>query len=325
MTTLGGKRVLVTGSSGFIGSRLLRRLSRVAGEIVALDRSAPGRPGHAVPDASVSWVTADVSRDDLAPHVDACDVVFHLAAVPGVRASWGAEFPTYLQANVIGTHRLLEACLSSGTRTIVYASSSSVYGVVRGPSSETDPTAPVSPYGISKLAAENLCRAYAERADSAFGAVALRYFTVYGPGLRPDMLIGRLIHSAMTGEPVHLYGDGSQRREFTYVDDVVSATIAAAELDREGSDVINVAGGSSTSVLDMLDLVGEVVGSKPNVRRVPFQNGDVPTTGARSHKARRLLGHRPEVDLREGLARTFEWMTTLPPEALSRYATKPPA
>ena len=188
----------------------------------------------------------DLATDRLDDAVDGCDVVFHLAARPGVRPSWGSEFHDYAQSNVLGTQRLLDACVRSGVRRLVYASSSSVYGPADRPSRENDRTSPVSPYGVSKLAAEQLCVAYACRPDNRLSVVALRYFTVYGPRQRPDMAIGRLLFAAYTGLPVTLFGDGSQRREFTYITDVVAATIAASQVDAQCA-VVNIGGGASVS------------------------------------------------------------------------------
>lgn len=194
-------RVLVTGAAGFIGSHLVGALLGRGVRVVGLDRRRVGE--HALADENLTQAVVsplftpyclDLAVDQLDDVVAGCDTVFHLAARPGVRPSWSREFLDYTQTNVLGTHRLLEACTRQGVRRLVVASSSSVYGPADRPSREDDPTCPVSPYGVSKLAAEQLWLAYARRADSPLSAVALRYFTVYGPRRRPDMAIDRVLH-----------------------------------------------------------------------------------------------------------------------------------
>ncbi|PWU50842.1 hypothetical protein DLJ47_23055 [Micromonospora sp. S4605] len=320
-------RILVTGAAGFIGSHLVDALLSRGVQVVAVDRRRLG--GDAFADENLaaavgsplcSPLCLDLATDQLEGVPDGCDTVFHLAARPGVRSSWGAEFLDYAQANVVGTHRLLDACVRSGVRRLVVASSSSVYGPADRPSREDDPTCPVSPYGVSKLAAEQLCLAYARRADSQLSVVALRYFTVYGPRQRPDMAIGRLLFAAYTGFPVTLFGDGSQRREFTYVSDVVSATIAAATLDTQ-AEVINVGGGASVSMLGAIDTATQVTGRQVPVKVVAAQPGDVPATAADLTRAGRLLGYWPTVGLHEGIARQAAWLVNLSRDRLTTFTS----
>ncbi|WBB47317.1 NAD-dependent epimerase/dehydratase family protein [Verrucosispora sp. WMMA2044] len=320
-------RVLVTGAAGFIGSHLVDALLARGVTVVGLDRRRLGE--HPLADENLAGAAAsplfssyclDLAVDPLDEVMAGCDTVFHLAARPGVRPSWGREFLDYTQANVLGTHRLLDTCARQGVRRLVVASSSSVYGPADRPSREDDPTCPVSPYGVSKLAAEQLCLAYARRADSALSVVALRYFTVYGPRQRPDMAIGRILFAAYTGFPVTLFGDGSQRREFTYVGDVIAATLAAGHLDGR-AEVVNIGGGASVSMLALIDETAKVTGREVPVKVVGAQPGDVAATAADLTRAGRLLGYWPTVGLREGLTRQATWLVNLPGDRLAAFAS----
>lgn len=291
--------VVVTGAAGFLGRHLLAGLTGAGQRVRALDRRLlEGMDGGAV-----QAVRVDRERDSLVPLLDQVPVVFHLAAVPGVRESWGARFGSYVAANLMGTQRLLEACDRAGVRRLVVASSSSVYGQAEQlPTPEDAVTRPVSPYGVSKLAAEQLALAYARRPHAGTSVVALRYFTMYGPGQRPDMLVGRLLRAALTGMAAPLYGDGSQARDFTFVGDAVAATMAAASAAGT-SEVVNVGSGASTSVLELTALVREVTGRPVPLQPAGGQAGDVDRTQACLAHAGGLLGYRPQMDLRAGLAR----------------------
>lgn len=310
-------RVVVTGAVGFIASHLVDALLARGHEVIAADRRSVHDDGlvavnlaRAVGNPRLRLRTIELAIGDLDRLVAGADTVFHLAAVPGVRSSWGSRFGEYVTSNVVATHRLLAACEHAGVRRLVFASSSSVYGTSSGPSRESDPANPISPYGVTKLAAEQLCLAHAGRPDTRLTMAVLRYFTVYGPRQRPGMAIGRLLRGALTGLGVPLYGDGLQRREFTYVDDVVAATLAAAtgELTAE---VINVGGGSSVTMLDVLDLVHDVTGRPVPLVPADAQAGDVAATEADLTRARQLLGYRPSVELREGIARQAGWLAEL--------------
>lgn len=314
-----GRRVVVTGAAGFIGSHLAESLLGRGAEVTAVDR-AIGNPDVLSDlqqrDVHPRWRAerAELAVDDLEDLLVGASTVFHLAAVPGVRDSWDAGFADYAASNVVGTHRLLGACERAGVERLVLASSSSVYGRVSSPSREEDPAAPVSPYGVTKLAAEQLCLAHADRADTELEVVVLRYFTVYGPRQRRDMAISRVLRAALSppaaavGPSFQLYGDGSQRREFTYVDDVVTATIAAGVAPLPAGVVINVGGGATVSMRELLDLAGEITGRPVPVVATGPRPGDVESTGADLTRARALLGYRPSVDLREGMARHATWL-----------------
>ena len=307
-------RALVTGGAGFIGSSLAARLADQGHEVLIADALTPyydpaqkranltpllRRPG-------VRLVVVNLVDGDLTPLLDEVDVVFHQAAQPGVRRSWD-DFGTYAAANITVTQRLLEAVLRrGGIRRFVYASSSSVYGNgARGGSAETDRPQPFSPYGVTKLAAEHLCRAYAE--NFSLPTVSLRYFTVYGPGQRPDMAFHRLIEAALHGTPFPLYGDGRQVRDFTYVDDVVAANLAAVSADPPPGTVVNVAGGSATTMREVVELIGELVGRPVRIDAQPCQPGDVRVTAARTTLACQVLGWEPQTDLRTGVDRQVAW------------------
>jgi nucleoside-diphosphate-sugar epimerase len=230
------------------------------------------------------------------------DVVFHLAGQPGVRGSWGDDFGPYLGRNIAATQRVLEAARAASLWKVVYASSSSVYG-----DSETYPTTedlaphPVSPYGVTKLAAEHLCELY--RTTSGVPTVSLRLFTVYGPRQRPDMAFSKLFRAALTGEKFLLYGDGRQSRDFTYVEDVVNAMVQSALSPWTG--VANIGGGSETTMYEVIDKVQKLAGPV-DVVRLPQQRGDVRHTAADTTRAREGFGYRPQVSLDEGLARMAE-------------------
>jgi nucleoside-diphosphate-sugar epimerase len=314
------KRALVTGVSGFIGSQLAQALVGKGIEVVGID-SMPcryGSPTELIESPLFRRASLDLTIDPLESALAECDVVFHLAAKPGVRDSWN-EFSAYLDGNVAATQRLLECCWQQGTPRVVFASSSSVYGATVGPSCEDDDCRPMSPYGVTKLAAEQLCLAYARRTDNPLSVVALRYFTVYGPRQRPDMALGRLLFAAYSGTPMTLYGDGRQRRDFTYVSDVVDATIAAVAIDcRE--EIINVGSGTSVSLIDAISIASRVVGRPIPLDVAVEQPGDVPVTHADLETARDLLDYRPAVDLTEGLARQAEWMRNLGNDDLKSFA-----
>lgn len=262
-------------------------------------------------DRRFELVECDFRTDELRDVLADVDVVFHLAAVPGVRASWSEGFRAYVETNVLATQRLLEAAQHAGLERFVYASSSSVYGDAdRYPVGEDDVKRPRSPYGVTKLAGEHLCETYAD----VFGmsTVSLRYFSVYGPRQRPDMGIHRIIEAGLGRGTFTVLGDGTHVRDMTYVADAVAATVAAAAADVEPGATINVAGGSGTSVKEILDMVGEILGHGVPVRWAQEQAGDVRRTGGATERACAVLGWEPKVDLRTGLERQMEWHRRLP-------------
>ena len=305
-------RALVTGGAGFIGAHLTEALVAQGHDVRVVDcltdyyDPAIKQANLDRLDAGVEVVQADLRTDDLADLIDDVDVVFHQAGQPGVRLSWAEGFRAYESSNVLGTQRLLEACRGRDLRRFVFASSSSVYGdAERYPTTEDDLPSPRSPYGVTKLAAEHLCVAYAANFD--IPTVSLRYFTVYGPRQRPDMAFSRLCEAIVAGTPFPLYGDGSQVRDFTFVGDVVAANLAAAAGEVTPGTVLNVAGGTSISLSGVVELLEELSGTTVPIDHRPPQSGDVVRTGGSTVRIRELLGWYPVTDLRHGLQLQLEW------------------
>jgi nucleoside-diphosphate-sugar epimerase len=311
--------VLVTGSAGFIGSHTVERLladgHRVRGVDCFTDNYDPrfkranvelvaGHPDHELIEADL--VTAD-------PHelLDGVDAVLHLAGQPGVRDSWADGFSTYVDRNIVATQRLLEAATGRGLSRFAAASSSSVYGDAETyPTTEAALPRPVSPYGVTKLAAEHLCTLYA--ANFGVPTVSLRYFTVYGPRQRTDMALRRMVDLTLAGEPFPLYGDGSVSRSFTYVADVVEANLAALFHPAPPGTALNIANESTASMLELLDLVGDAVGSPVQVERHEAAPGDAQRTGGSSGLATEVLGWSPSTPLAVGIGEMVEWCRTAP-------------
>jgi nucleoside-diphosphate-sugar epimerase len=226
-----------------------------------------------------------------------------------VRSSWGTGFDEYIDRNVVATQRLLEAARSAQLDRFVYASSSSIYGNAEShPTRETALPQPLSPYGVTKLAAEHLCSAYGK--GYGVPTISLRYFTVYGPRQRPDMAIHRLIEAALRGREYTLFGDGSKVRDFTYVDDVVEANVLAATADTVPGSVFNVAGGSEVSIRSLIELVEQTTGFKIPLVRAPDAPGDAERTGGSTNLIREALGWYPKTSLADGVQRQTEWHRT---------------
>lgn len=302
-------RYVVTGAAGFIGRHLSSGFLAGGHEVVGVD-SYTDYYDPARKRANAAWLAAhdgfteverDLVTDPIDEILDGADAVVHLAGQPGVRLSWADGFGTYVDRNVGASQRLLEAARRTRVPRLVLASSSSVYGNAADcPVSEDAPTRPFSPYGVTKLAMEHLAGAYVE--NWKLPVVMLRYFTVYGPAQRPDMAMHRFIERVAAGEPVPVYGDGQQVRDFTYVGDAAAATVAAADADLAPGTVLNVAGGSSATINDVLDLVSRCVGREVVVDRLPPQPGDVRVTGGAIDRARALLRWAPEVSLDDGVS-----------------------
>ena len=302
----------MTGAAGFIGSHLCERLLRNGAEIRAVDRLSDyydpdlkrGNLAAVEGEAGFSFAEGDLNELDLESLMAGVEVVFHLAAQPGVRASWGQDFDVYLSDNVLATQRLLEVARGRRLRRFVFASSSSIYGDAEGlPVKESDTPAPISPYGLTKLAGEHLCRQY----FGGFGVptVALRYFTIFGPRQRPDMAFSRFVRAGLDGEPIEVFGDGLQERDFTYVADAVDATVAAAERGTPGA-AYNVAGGDAANVAEVIETLGRLLGGEPTVDHRSIVVGDARRTRADTSSAREELGYRPGISLEEGLRMQIE-------------------
>jgi nucleoside-diphosphate-sugar epimerase len=312
-------RALVTGAAGFIGSHLTEALLAEGSEVVGLDAFTDFYP-RCVKEAnlerarshrSFELVEALLQDAPLGPLLDGVDCIFHLAAQAGVRSSWGREFETYTNHNVLATQRLLEAATSAPRRPrVVYASSSSVYGDAPSlPFREDAACRPVSPYGVTKLAAEHLALLY-ERSHE-LPVVALRFFTVYGPRQRPDMAFHRFLTAALRGEGIRVFGDGTQTRDFTYVSDIVAAVRAAGDRGRTGC-VYNIGGGQRLALTQVLARIEAVTDRRLRVEHAAAQKGDMRDTFADTSAAERDLGFRPSVAVEEGLAREWEWLRGRP-------------
>ena len=261
-----------------------------------------------------------LSLEDL---VAECDVVFHLAAEPGVRPSWGQRFEAYTRNNVLATQHLLEATREHPDVRFVYASSSSVYGQAESfPTEESVVPAPFSPYGMTKLSGEHLCGIYA--GNFGVSTVSLRYFSVYGPRQRPDMAFRIFCTRALRDEPIEVYGDGLQTRDFTFVGDIVAATRAAALADVPPGAIFNVGGGSAVSLRETIDMLGEIRGAPLNARYGEPQKGDVRDTAANISAARKHLGYAPQVDLETGLRAQWEWAVEQTARQGARADSVPP-
>jgi UDP-glucuronate 4-epimerase len=296
-------RYVVTGAAGFIGSHLTEALLGDGHETVAVDCLTDYYdPVEKVENArGFDLQRLDLAEDDL--DLGGVDGVFHLAGQPGVR-SFGDAFPIYLRRNVLATQRVFQTAAEAGVR-VVFASSSSVYGEAeRYPTPESAMPQPISPYGITKLACEQLAHAYA----TSFGldGVVLRYFTVYGPRQRPDMFFRRVCDALRDGSTFEIYGSGEQSRSFTEVGDAVAATIAAMEHAAPG-EVYNVGGGDEATMLEAIHLLEEISGRALDVRHVDAARGDVSRTKADVTRIRDALGWEPRVPLAGGLARMWAW------------------
>jgi UDP-glucose 4-epimerase len=307
-------KALVTGAAGFIGSTLVDALTASGADVVGVDcftdyydravkesnlAEARRRSGFTLIEEPLQTLALDGVLDGVTH-------VYHLAAQAGVRGSWGEMFSTYTAHNVDATQRLLEALKGRPIERLVYASSSSVYGDVAAlPMREDGFVQPLSPYGVTKLAAEHLCNLY--HANYGIPVVSLRFFTVYGPRQRPDMAFHRFARAALLGNPIQLFGDGGQTRDFTYVDDVVTAVRAAGDRGRPGR-VYNIGGGSRVSMNDVISTIEGITARTLDVRRQPAEKGDMRDTFADTTRAREDLGFRPAWSLEAGLRRQCEWL-----------------
>jgi UDP-glucose 4-epimerase len=307
-------KALVTGTAGFIGSTLAERLVAGGADVVGIDsfedyyprpikeRNLAGLLGR----PSFRLIESRIQDADLPALLSDRTHVFHLAAQAGVRKSWGADFSVYTTNNIEATQRLLEACVGRPLERVVYASSSSVYGDnVSMPMREDALPQPVSPYGVTKLAAEQLCYLY--YVNHGVPTVALRYFTVYGPRQRPDMGFHKFLRAMLLDQPITVYGDGGQTRDFTFVHDAVSATMAAGTRGVAGR-VYNIGGGSRVSLLQVLEMIAQIAGRKPKTVLDPVQKGDMRHTYADTARAHADLAFQPSVTLAEGLAAEYQWL-----------------
>lgn len=312
--------MLVTGAAGFIGSHLCERLLADGHQVVGVDSftdyyERAGKERNLEParaKSGFSFEELDLVDADLRAALDGVKVVFHLADQSAVRSSWGSHFDRFVRDNVVATQRLLEAVKEMPIGRLVYASSSAVYGDAEmSPTRENALPRPISPYGMTKLAAEHLALLYMR--NFGIPVVALRYFTVYGPRQRPDMALARFMQALATGQEIEVFGDGEQARDFTYISDVVDGTVKAAGRAVSGQ-VINLGGGSRVTINQVLATLEEVSGMQVRKRNLPATPGDPKHAVASINLARERLGWEPRVTLRDGLTQQWEWFQ----EALGR-------
>ena len=306
-------RCLVSGIAGFIGSHLAERLVRDGQEVIGIDCFLDYYPREVKEEnlaglkksPNFHFQEANLLELDLPALVQKTDFIFHLAAQAGVRASWGESFSIYTENNIRATQRLLESCKGQKVSKFILASSSSVYGDAEEmPTSENSAPKPVSPYGLSKLACEHLCYLYWKNHKIPY--LALRYFTVYGPRQRPDMAFHKFLRSALHGKEIEIYGDGNQTRDFTYISDIINATVKSISTDAVAESV-NLGGGSPATIWQVLNIIEDITGKRVRLRHIEEQKGDVRHTCADITKAQRILGYAPQVRLGEGLRKQFLW------------------
>lgn len=308
-TEMKSMKALVTGCAGFIGSHLVDKLLERGYEVTGIDcftdyyaKDLKKRNiANALNHKNFVFIEDDLLKINEYPEVD---YIFHEAAQAGVRASWGKSFEIYTRNNVEVTQRLLEFYKDQELKKIVYASSSSVYGDAELPMREKSLLKPVSPYGVTKLAGENLCYLYCK--NYSVPTVSLRYFTVYGPRQRPDMAIHKFVRAILNGKELTVFGDGTYTRDFTYIDDVIEANILAATNEIEG-EVFNVGGGSKISVNELIEVLEEITGEKASIKYIEKQKGDVRDTLADTGKIRDKLNWTPEIKVEEGIERFVRW------------------
>jgi len=310
-------KALVTGAAGFIGSHLCEYLIEKGFQVVGIDNFMDYYP-RSIKEANIvdlrrdknfTFVEANLLEVDFGKLLNGIDVVFHQSAQAGVRASWGKTFKIYCDNNILATQMLLEACRENPVKKFVYASSSSVYGDTKDlPMRESSLPCPVSPYGVSKLAAEHLCFLYYK--NFGIPTISLRYFTVYGARQRPDMAFHRFLRWALEDQILKVYGDGEQSRDFTHVDDIVEANWLAFEKGLPG-EVFNIGGGSRITLNGVIEIIMEIAGRELEIDYEAKQKGDVRHTMADMTKAKEKLGYKPKVLIQDGLKTEYDWIKGL--------------
>ena len=308
---------LVTGAAGFIGSHLCRRLLKEKYSVIGIDSFADYYPRW-IKEKNIDSMTNDENFDfyedeintlDMSSFIKKADFVFHLAAQAGVRASWGQNFSIYTKNNIEATQKLLEIAKENPISKFIYASSSSVYGYCPElPTSESSPLHPYSPYGVSKLAGEQLCVLYHK--NYGVPTVSLRLFTVYGPSQRPDMAFHKFFKAISEGKPISIYGDGKQTRDFTYIDDIIEAFFLSMTKGKHG-EIYNVGGGNRKILEDIFPILERITQNKIEINREKNQKGDVLHTFAKIEKAKMDLGFSPQTQLEEGLREEWLWLKNL--------------
>lgn len=306
----------MTGCAGFIGSTLTEALLTKGYHVSGVDcftgnydkwiklRNIESFIQH----PHFSWLHADLRRLDLSALLQNKHYIFHQAAMPGVRSSWGENFKTYVDLNIMVTQKLLEAVRKSNVGKVVYASSSSIYGSMTGSTKEEKLPTPYSPYGVTKLSAEHLCNLYFK--NYGVPIISLRYFTVYGPRQRPDMAFHKFIKNIIMKKPIMIYGDGKQTRDYTYIDDAVEANLLAIEKGKSG-EVYNIGGKSRIELLEVIRILETIIGEKAILEYIKDQPGDPKHTWANIEKAQTTLGYNPSFSLMEGLKNEVTYIQKL--------------
>ena len=310
---------IVTGVAGFIGSHLAETILKQGDRIIGIDlindyydvSQKNANIACLRQYKNFEFIKADIQELDWLELLKDVDVVYHQAAQAGVRSSWGKGFYDYTERNINATQIILEAAKEvNSIKRFVYASSSSVYGnAQKMPTSETIPPVPVSPYGITKLAAERMCLLYYQNFNVPI--TALRYFTVYGPRQRPDMAFHKFFKAVIRDEAISIYGDGQQTRDFTFVSDVVAANLAAGSVPEAIGEVFNIGGGSRVNLMDVLAIIEKITKQPLKKEFVAKARGDARHTSADISKAREILGYQPKISLSEGLAKEWEWIESV--------------
>lgn len=314
-------KALITGAAGFLGSHLSKTLLSMGYEVIGIDNFSDYYP-RSHKEANLEPILKKkgfyfhekdlLKIDNLLPLLEGVSFLFHLAAQAGVRSSWGHEFYQYTENNILLTQRFLEASKEASLKRFIFASSSSIYGNLdQETMKEEGPFEPLSPYGVSKMAAEQLCHLYFK--NFSVPTISLRYFTVYGPGQRPDMAFNRFISAILKGKEVTIYGTGAQTRDFTFVDDTIKATTLAMEKGSLG-EAYNIGGGTRISVNQVIENLEEMIGNKANKVYFPRQDGDPDHTCAQTIRAKEELGFIPQTDILSGLKKQVQWQMGLQAE-----------
>ncbi len=308
-------QITVTGAAGFIGSTLTENLLKIGHNVKGIDsftnyysvKIKEKNIENCLKNPNFSLIREDLETVNLSEIFQNSEYIFHLAAQPGVRKSWGKDFDIYNQNNIIITQKILESLKNNSIlKKFVIASSSSVYGTQFGMMNEEESlTRPVSPYGVTKLAAENLTNLYHQ--NYGIPTIALRYFTVYGPRQRPDMAFTRFLYSIIKNKEFSIYGDGEQTRDFTYIDDIVSGTIAAATSNSVG-EILNLGGGSVIPLKKIIEIIKDMTGKDLKIKFGNEQKGDVKHTNADISKSKNLIGYKPKTDIKTGLKLQFDYI-----------------
>lgn len=310
---------IVTGAAGFIGSHLVEVLLGQGDQVIGIDEFNDyyaielkhQNLGYACQHPNFKLVSEELQTLNWSELLDGVDFIYHQAAQAGVRSSWGQGFRNYTEKNINATQVLLEAAKNAKSlKRLVFASTSSVYGDAETlPTQESVCPQPVSPYGITKLAAERLCWLYYR--NFQVPVTVLRYFTVYGPRQRPDMAFHKFFKAALTNQAISIYGDGKQTRDFTFISDAVVANLAAATLPAALGGTFNIGGGSRVVLLDVLKTMEQIIGQPIKRIHMEFGLGDARHTAADISKARSILGYNPQISLLDGLAEEWKWVQSL--------------